>query len=293
MKTRKKTRRDVYQEVTDNISSQMEKGVVPWRKPWSTGGGSPLPMNLASGKRYRGINIWLLNGAGFDSPWWLTYRQAAGMGGHVKKGEKGTQIVFWQFIRVTKTIEEGDKAGETYQDTVPMARAYTVFNLGQCEGVKAPDAEVTEKVEVSTDAAVALLSDYISPPQFSDAYNYAAYNPSQDLVKMPPADSFEGAEEYASTLFHEYIHSTGHKGRLGRIASTHYGDDEYSEEEVTAEMGAACLCAVGGVAPKTLGNSAAYIQHWLGVLREDKRFLFRVSSAAQKAVDWCLGISNQ
>jgi antirestriction protein ArdC len=289
MKTRK-TRRDVYQEVTDRIIQQMEKGVVPWRRPWSEAGG--IPMNMVSGKRYRGINVWLLNSAGYASPWWMTYKQARNLGGYVKAGEKGTQIVFWQFIRVTKTVEDGDKAGEKYQDTVPMARAYTVFNLGQCEGIEAPDEQVTEKPEVSTDTAVALLADYINPPGFSGAYNKAAYSPSADLVKMPAADTFTGTAEYASTLFHEYIHSTGHESRLGRISSTHYGDDEYSEEEVTAEMGAACLCAYAGVAAETIGNSAAYIQHWLGVLRSDKRFLFRVSSAAQKAVDWCLGVSN-
>jgi len=272
-------RRDTYTEVTGRIISLLEAGTVPWRQPWTA-----TPMNYVSKRPYRGINVWLTLSQGYASPYWLTYRQAAVVGGHVKRGEKGTMVIFWKFIE-KKSNEEDDEVAR-----IPFLRYYTLFNVEQCSGIDVP----AKKVEAIASAEV-IVEGYKDAPKLEIGSPIASYSPTYDTVYMPVRESFNASEAYYSTLYHEYVHSTGHSKRLGRpgLVDVRYGSQTYSEEELLAEMGSAYLCSLSGMSlvAKTLENSASYIQHWLSKLRADKKFIVHVSSRAQKAVDYIMGSS--
>lgn len=273
---------DVYQEVTDRILQALEDGVVPWRKPWKGGVGG-FPKNLASKKQYKGINVLLLLLEDYDSPYWVTYKQARDQGGHVRKGEKGTRIVFWKFLE--KETDEGEKK------TTALARSYTVFNTEQCEGLD-EESEGAQQVVLGPEEAQRLADSWTMKPEIRHGGGSACYLPSSDLVKMPKPKRFADQNEYYSTLFHELVHSTGHTTRLDREGVTKsnlFGSHEYSKEELIAEMGAAFLCAHTGI-DNTLKNSTAYIQGWLMKLESDKRLLLSAAGQAQKAADYIIGV---
>jgi antirestriction protein ArdC len=256
-----KSHASVYDIVTSRILAELEKGQVPWRKPWRT----LPPANLVSRKPYRGINVFLLALAGYGSQYWLTYRQAQALGGNVRRGEHGTKIVFWKFDKYeTETAD-----GEPEERTSAFLRYYTVFNLEQTEGLKAllalPPARPIESAE-------AIVSGMPNPPAFEQEFQ-AAYIPSRDTVTMPSRTAFELQAEYYSTLFHELTHSTGHAKRLAREGFDRpqaFGSESYSREELIAEMGSAMLCGVAGIEQGTLENSAAYLKSWIA--RPQERF---------------------
>ncbi|MBB5349549.1 DUF1738 domain-containing protein [Desulfoprunum benzoelyticum] len=272
----------VYDIITAEILQIMEQGVIPWQKPWGSKGAH---RNLVSGKKYRGINIFLLSCAGFSSPWWLTYRQAQEKGGQVRKGEKGKRIVFWKLQGRSDEAE----AEERGPRLVPLLRYYTVFNLQQVEGIEVP----SEPDEAQLDpiaGAEAVFQSMPNPPSlvFGDR---AAYSPGRDRVIMPDLQSFISSEEYYCALFHELGHSTGHQGRLNRKEITnniHFGSHDYSKEELVAEMTASFLCGEVGILPATVRNSAAYLQSWAAKFREDKKMVVCAAAAAQKAADYIL-----
>ena len=228
----------VYEIITSRIVEELEKGVVPWRKPWRT----LPPVNLISKKPYRGINVFLLALQGYGSQYWLTFNQAKQLGGNVRKGEHGTKIVFWKF----DTYETETTDGETEEHKSAFLRYYTIFNLEQTEGLKAllalPPAFPIQSAEQ-------IVKAMPNPPRFEQDFQ-AAYIPSTDIVTMPSRTAFESQAEYYSTLFHELTHSTGHQSRVGRegienIAA--FGSESYSREELIAEMGAAMLCGLAGI----------------------------------------------
>jgi len=260
----------------------LERGEIPWRKPWRT----LPPANLISKKPYRGINVFLLALAGYGSQYWLTYRQAQALGGNVRKGEHGAKIVFWKFDRFeTETAD-----GETEERKSAFLRYYTVFNLEQTEGLKAllalPPAFPIESAE-------AIVQGMPNPPAFAQDAG-AAYIPSRDTVTMPSRTTFESPAEFYSTLFHELTHSTGHAKRLGRDGIEKiqpFGSEDYSKEELVAEMGSAMLCGVAGIEQATISNSAAYLQSWIKRLKADSRLVVSAASAAQKAADYIRGES--
>jgi antirestriction protein ArdC len=276
-----KSHASVYDIITSRIVEELERGVVPWRKPWRT----LLPANLVSKKPYRGINVFLLAMQGYGSQYWLTYRQAQALGGNVRRGEHGTKIVFWKF----DTYETETADGDTEERKSAFLRYYTVFNLEQTEGLKAllalPPAFPIQSAEE-------IVKGMPNPPAFEQDAQ-AAYIPSRDVVTMPSRTAFESQAEYYSTLFHELTHSTGHAKRLAREGfdtPQQFGSDSYSREELIAEMGAAMLCGVAGISPATVTNSAAYVQSWINRLRGDSRLLVSAASAAQKAADYILGV---
>jgi antirestriction protein ArdC len=276
-------RQSVYEIVTSRIIAELEAGVIPWRKPWQT----EAPKNLSSGKAYRGVNVFLLGLRGFDSPWWMTYQQALNRGGHVRKGEKGTTVVFWKW----NPREVEDAEGEKHKENAPILRYYTVFNVAQCEGIAAPAASRPPVNPI--EAAEALTAGMPNAPQRTQA-DHAAYRPSTDTVLMPAMQSFESAESFYSILFHELTHATGHASRLARphiMEVAYFGSEDYSREELVAEMGASMLCAVAGIDSRTVSNSAAYIQSWLRVLKGDSRLVVVAAAQAQKAADYILGKS--
>ena len=255
------SKNQVYQIVTDKIINMLESGNIPWDKPWVSG----TPTNLISKKAYRGINPFLLNmesvDKGYTSQYWLTFNQAKKLKGTVKKGEAGTLIIFWKFI------ESEDKNGKI--KSFPILRYYKVFNVEQCEGINYPKGEVLE------------------------------FNPIDSAQKivdnMPNKTSFKSIELYYNVLFHELGHSTGHYSRLNRFGEDTYtvqfGSEDYSKEELIAELTSAMLCGTIGIDKQTLNNSAGYIQSWLKVLKGDSNFVISASSLAQKACDYMLNIS--
>jgi antirestriction protein ArdC len=271
---------NTYEIVTEAIIKQLESGVAPWRKPWRT----EMPANLASKKEYRGINVFLLASQGYGSRYWLTYRQAQTLGGSVRKGEHGSKVVFWKIDEYRK---ENKETGETENRKSILLRYYTVFNLEQCEGIKSPEPT---RVIAPLEQCETIVNSMPNPPGFEQD-SRAFYRPSTDTVGVPARSAFDSAEEFYSTLFHELTHSTGHPSRVGRegiMEHNPFGSDDYSKEELVAEMGAAMLCGVAGIQSRTLDNSASYLQSWINRLRSDSRLIVSAASQAQKAADYIL-----
>lgn len=276
---------DVYEIVTAAILAKLAEGTIPWRRSWS--GGYESPKNLKSGKAYRGINVFLLGLRGYASPWWVTFKQARDLGGSVRKGEKGSRVVLWRWI-------EKEKADGT-KDRFPLLRYYTVFNVEQCElpegKVPVPVAEALEALEPVA-AAEKIVAEMPNPPVVHHRGSQPCYRPKSDEVEVPEIERFESAEEYHSTLFHELGHATGHGSRLDRSEVTGaicFGSDDYSNEELVAEMTAAFLCGRAGIEQATIANSAAYIDHWRRKISDDPKLVVTAAARAQKAADYILG----
>ena len=279
----------VYEIITERVSAALQAGTVPWRRPWRD---TDAPRNL-EGRLYRGINVFMLLMAGYESPLWMTYNQAKEHGGTIKKGEKGTPVILWKVSPYTKVEADGS---ESRRNSFVL-RYFTVFNLSQTEGVKVPP-RVAAGLVLSGDGADPIEeADRVvvgmpNRPAISWGGDRAYYRPSADAVQMPTADTFASPSARYATLFHELGHSTGHKSRLDRpgVTDAHsFGSEPYSREELVAEMTAAFLCGQTGIAPAILDNSAAYIASWLGKLREDPKALVVAAGQAQKAADYILG----
>jgi antirestriction protein ArdC len=290
-KGERKMSNQVYGYITDKIMEELEHGCVPWHKPWKSPDGVRVPMNYASKKPYRGVNTFLLAvsrfKAGYDSNYWLTFKQIQALGGNVK-GQHSEMVVFWRLLE--KPAENPTAENET--DYIPMLRYYRVFNLDQVTGIKKPVAADNLPTFQPIDEAEEVATKYQEQIEVIHGGSRAYYQPSNDWIRMPEKETFDGPEEYYSTLFHEFTHSTGHKTRLNRpgITETHYfGDEIYSKEELIAEMGAAMLSGVVGIENKTIKNSASYIQCWLDQLKTDKKLVVHAAAAAQKAADFILG----
>ena len=290
---------DIYQHITDRIITALEEGVVPWRKPWADEG---FHMSLSTGRPYRGMNQMLLaiqswpteEHDGYESPWWGTYKQITERGGQVRKGEKGTQIVYWG-KHEPKNAKPNPKTGQV--DPIWLARYFTVFNSEQADPQDGEDFSLPSMDEVEAhdpiETAEAIVDGYPSPPKRTDGGDRACYSPQHDRIQVPKHDAFDVSEEFYSTLFHELVHSTGHEKRLKRPGITDFdafGSHQYSKEELIAEMGAAFLCAHAGIAHNTIDNSAAYIGNWLKRLKDDKKLVAQAAQAGQKAADHILNI---
>jgi antirestriction protein ArdC len=271
-----------FEIITDRILKALDEGTIPWRKPWKCGG---APRNLITGKPYRGLNIFLTVMQGYESPYWLTYRQAQERGGQIRKGEKGTPVIFWNW----QTRQVPDTKGAIEEKDMPFMRYYTVFNLQQIDGLQLGH-------EPETFAPVASCEDVIKnmpqSPAIEHGFAQACYVPSTDVVKMPSRTSFHKESGYYTTLFHELTHSTGHASRLNRKTITEkarFGDEKYSKEELVAELGAAFLCGHTGIEQETIENSATYIKSWRDKIAEDKRLIISAASQAQRAADFIIG----
>lgn len=272
---------DLYEAVTARIIEQLENGVIPWEKPWA--GTQDGTISGTTGKPYSLLNQMLLRKPGE----YYTYNQIEAKGGHVRKGEKPQIIVFWKQVKMTET----DEAGQTIEKLVPMLRYYNVFHIDQCEGLTA-HIKPTERPSIP--AADNVINDYCQREGLSICHqrgDEAYYRPTADYIVLPLVEQFKSITEYYSTAFHELTHSTGHKSRLNRLKATaHFGNEEYSREELTAEIGAAALLNLTGTETRaSFRNNAAYIQNWLTALRNDRRMIVSASSAAAKAVDYILG----
>lgn len=278
---------NVYETVTERLISALEGGRIPWRQPWkaSADGGS-LPFNRTSGKLYRGINIWLLGCSPYSSSAWMTYKQAQEMGAQVRKGEKGSPVVFWKFDR-----EKDAETGKAHSSV--LMRQYTVFNVDQIDGLPQElpfDLPPFNPIE----SAQAILDGYIAQPnapKLAHGGSQAFYSPSSDSIQMPKPETFFKAEGYYTTAFHEAGHSTGHSSRCDRKDGMHnfFGDHLYSKEELVAEFTAAFLCAKCGISNEyTETNSTAYLQSWIRAFKNDPKVAVSAAQRAQKACDFIL-----
>lgn len=278
----------IYEMVTTQIVRLLESGTIPWRKSWIGGG---KPANLRHGKPYRGINVFVLSSvavtAGFSSRFWLSFKQVQELGGRVNKGAHSTTVIFWKPI----TREEKDEeTGEMRQRTFPVLRYYPVFNLDQTSGIAEPDSKVEQEDHQPVQHASEIAALMPDPPEIRQGPD-PCYIPGLDQVRIPPLARFDQPEEFYSALYHELVHSTGHKSRLARegIRSEQFGRGEYSKEELIAEMGSAFLCGHAGISQPVIENQAAYVQNWLSLLRGDSRLVIKAAGAAQRAADYILG----
>src|ERR1035437_3935832 len=275
----------VYEQITERIVALLAQGTVPCHKPWKARTG--LPRNVITQKPYRGINVFLLLAMSYESPFWLTFRQALQLGGTVRKGEKACPVVFWK-----QTTLEDKKSGE--QQKKRMLRFYHVFNVAQCDGLE----NCTAPVETPGNGICQpedMVAHMPQPPLIKHGMTRAFYSPREDCVGLPARERFERAEGYYATLFHELVHATGHETRLNRATLTEkagFGSNPYCKEELIAEMGAAFLCGQAEIAERTIDNSAAYLNGWLEQLRSDRTLIVHAAAQAQKAADFILGKST-
>jgi len=283
---------NVYEIVTEKIVKLLEQGIVPWRRPWTSTG---LPRNLVSKKPYRGVNVFLLSASKYVSPFWLTMRQANELGGHIRKGEESTAIVFWKIEDAKRNAEDLDTE-ETDKKTRRrfLLRFYRVWNLEQCELPqsvldKLPKMETHQHAPI--EAVEKIIAGMPNPPEIVRGGSKAFYSPSTDRITLPPRELFTTVEEYYATALHETVHSTGSRKRLARegiCEAAPFGSAVYSKEELCAEMGAAFLCAEAGISNAVIANQAAYVAGWLKKLREDQKLLIHAAAQAQHAVDFIL-----
>lgn len=281
--------KDLYQSVTDQIITALEAGTPPWVCPWARGHGSVLPANLLTRRVYRGINVLLLNmqtmAHGYPLNRWLTFKQAREMDAIVRKGEHGTQIVFFKMLeRDGATPSAANDA--PVRKVIPLIRSFTVFNAAQVEGLPRVMTDVAAPTEGWTPigAADELLAR--SGAVIRHGGDRAFYRPADDIIQMPPQAVFPQASSYYATALHELTHWSGAPGRCNRELRGRQHIEAYAFEELVAEMGAAFLSSHCGL-PGELQH-ASYIAHWLAALKSDKRLIFTAASLAQKAADYLL-----
>ena len=291
------SRHDVYQLVTDIILEKLEQGVIPWKQRWSAQG---LAANYLTQKPYRGINALLLNSLGLSQPYFLTFRQAKQLGGHIRKGAKSLPIVFWQWYYRHQatgkklTEPEAKALPDTLVERTAFLRSYRVFPIHDTEGItiNLPATESLAPDEDILTRGFQPLHSMPHPVAVKTQTNTPFYHPTHDYINMPAMNTFASEEAYFQVLYHEICHATGHAKRLNRSSVTDpqpFGSWIYSQEELVAEMGASFLSNIMGLQSEVeLTDAAAYIQGWLKVLRDDKRFVIEAAQQAQRAVDYIL-----
>lgn len=283
--------RDIYAEVTAKIIHELEEGRLPWVQPWGRPGSAnpSLPRNALTARNYSGVNVLILWGAviehGYRSQSWLTFRQTLEVGGKVRKGERGTTVVYADRFTPEKERERARQTGDEAK-AVPFLKRFTVFNIGQCEGLRPGLA--TDPAPLPEREIVPVAEEVIaaSGVDFRIGGDRAFYVPALDYVQVPPQPAFFEQINFYRTALHELCHASGHPARLNRKLTNAFGSKDYAREELIAEMGSAFLCAALGIVPTV--RHADYISSWLEVLREDNRAIFRAASAACRAADWIL-----
>lgn len=278
--------RDIFAEVTDAILAKLEQGVAPWVRPWNVDGCNvgATPVNAVSHRPYNGVNVILLwmaaDAKGYKSSEWLTYRQAQGLGGNVRAGERGTMVTLWKPIFVN---DENAPAGESRKKKILLLRSYVVFNREQCDGLPVRNVPAVVVTPKERDARIeAYIQNTGARVVEGEREGRAFYSPVLDEIGMPSIERFKDSGAYYATKLHEVTHWTGHKSRCNRDLSVRFGDDAYAAEELVAELGSAFQCADFGL-DGTLQHPE-YIGHWIKVLKGDKRAIITAASKAKEAV---------
>ncbi|MDE2184650.1 MAG: DUF1738 domain-containing protein [Alphaproteobacteria bacterium] len=288
------SRSNLYQDVTDAIVRELEQGAVPWVKPWSAAS-APLgmPRSAASRKFYSGINVLILWDAvlrrGFASQEWLTFRQALNLGGHVRRGEKGTTICHADSFIPKAERERAAESGEA-ANVVPFLKRFVVFNIEQCEGLPAHIVPKPKPVPPSeqNDEADALIA--ATGARLVEGGGEAFYHQGEDFIRLPFREAFLSPADYYCTALHELGHWTAHPSRLNRDLKHRFGSSAYAREELIAELTSTFLCAHMNIAPQI--RHAGYLGHWLQILKEDARAIFHAASQASKASDFILACQS-
>ncbi len=274
----------IYETVTNRIIAELESGTVPWVKPWKSSSSPMLPHNAVTGRPYSGINVLLLwcmaAERGYTRPGWLTFRQAAALGARVRKGEKGSHVVFVKRM----DMPDDDADDEEATKSVSIIKSYVVFNL--CQIDELPEAYTHEPEDLPEYERIELAESFIAAIgiNIANGGDMAAYNPRHDAIVMPPLSSFEAPEHYYATLFHELGHASGHEVRLNRDLRGRFGTEAYAAEELIAELTSAYLCAAFGIEGQL--RHASYIDNWLSLLKKDNRAVFTAASKASAAMDY-------
>lgn len=283
-------RNDLCQQITDNIVASLEAGVAPWRAEQDTTGAVGLPENAVTGVHYNGINIlnlWIISAIkGYTSGRWLTFKQAQNAGGMVRKGETGTQGIFYKTLE--KDTGRVDDHGNKETDTIPMLRGFKLFNLDQIDGLDAlrethdrpryPFTPIEAGERLQTTAGITVKHEGVTP----------LYHPASDSITMPERDRFPVSEDYYAVYAHELTHATAHRSRCDRARyQTTLKRGAYAFEELVAELGALFTVAHIGL-PRPVTNHDSYIAGWLAVLKNDKRAIFKAAAQAQTACDWIM-----
>lgn len=282
--------KSVYEMVTERIIEQLENGVIPWEKPWT--GVRSGAFNRVSKKSYSLLNQMLLGKAGE----WASFKQWTELGGHIRKGEKSEIVVFWKILPVEEVQEDGSKIVKQ----IPLLKYINVFHISQVDGVEPLPKEEMHDIE-PIEKAESILIDYWTRENITVEHikgNKAFYSPMRDMIQLPLFEQFKNANEYYSTAFHESIHSTMKENRCNREEERKnklvaFGSEEYSKEELVAEVGSASLMNIVGIeTKKSFKNSTAYIQSWIRVLKNDVKFIVSASSKAEKAVKYILNTES-
>lgn len=280
----------IFDQVTGKIIQSLENGVVPWRKPWV----SLAPQNI-NGREYTGINRLLLSLSAYDYPIFLTMKQTNDLGGYIKRGEKSHLAVFWKVV----TYKDRNSSGEETVNHVPYLRYYNVFNIDQTtvpisavKHVQIRSVEETEYTDPVTKAQE-LIASMTDIPAIQFNADRAAYSPGFDRIMLPHRNLFQSDEEFFATEFHEIVHSTGHPRRLNRkgLQEVRFGSEEYSKEELVAEIGSCFLSNLCGMI-SCFENAVSYVQGWIKALRDDPRMVVHAAGQAEKAVEFLTGHSK-
>ena len=273
--------KSVYELVTERIIEELEKGSIPWEKPWS--GRRSGAYNFVTKRSYSLMNQMMLKHRGAYG----TFKQWTEKGGKIRKGEKSEIVVFWKF----QIVEEENEDGEKEEKKIPMLRYYNVFHISQVDGVELKEEELPEVEPI--ESAEKIKRDYVEREHIKIleyATNEAFYSPSGDFIQVPERGQYKDANEFYSTLYHEMVNSTGHKNRLNRLEKdANFGNEVYSKEELVAELGSASIMNMLGLeTKKTFRNSAAYIQSWIKVFKNDPRFIVSAAGKAEKAIKFIM-----
>jgi antirestriction protein ArdC len=282
--------RDIYQTITERFLVQLKSGTVPWQKPWLS------VQNIVSRQPYQGINALLLGSSDFQSPFWLTFRQAVDLGGNVKKGAKSTPVIYYKFLDKTDSNGNPIRRDDGTLKRIPFVRWSNVFNLEQTEGIEPPAIAVRQTDLSANDRAVAIVQRAKLCPIHHMGLA-ALYSPRDDVIRIPAPATFYSSEGYYHTLFHEMTHATGHRSRLGREGITEqakFGSHRYSKEELVAELGAAFLSNEARILDRVrFDNSAAYLASWIAKLENDPRLIVSAASQAQRSADFIMGVQQK
>jgi len=284
----------LYEEITDQIVAELESGTVPWVQPWASSDASlGLPHSAATRRNYSGINILILWNAvikrGFASQEWLTFRQALSLGGHVRKGERGTVICYADSFIPKGERERARESGDD-PSAVPFLKRFTVFNIEQCEGLPAhiaPAPRILSEIELSPDAESLIAA---TGAKIVTGSGEAFYDRAEDVIRLPSREAHISTADFYCTAFHELGHWMAHPSRLARDLQNRFGSEAYAREELIAELCSAFLCAQFGIVPQV--RHTDYIANWLQILKSDARAIFHAASQASKASDFILAFRH-
>lgn len=272
---------DLISKINQKILDSLDKGIVPWHKPWVNG----IPSNYISKRPYHNQNFVILCSNEYPSPYYLSYLQTQQLGGKIKSGSKGHMIIFWKIINKIM-----DRDGESKLETFPLARLSYVFNLSQTtlwDDEKHRESSIV-KHNNPIDECEQFINTLFPAPVIVPSLKDAALERKEDKILIPPITNFDTAEHYYAALFHEIIHWTGQPNRLNRDMEGHFGDTKYSFEELVAEIGSSYLCGVYGISPKVVDNSLSYINGWAKEFKRDPNIIMKASKLAFQAVEFLL-----